>query len=151
MKLIHNIFTFAFLTSINSMLYSVTVKASFERLYFYLVIKNNETLHYFLGGDFILRSAYERETIITYNEAEDEAHVYTFNKALIRKLTDISQERPDECILESKGPEDAASFVVPKKYIKVKPPVKMNLTNEQKRERAERMRRIQKQSSVNEG
>ena len=36
----------------------------------------------------------ERETIITYNEAENIANVYTMNRKLSRKLSDLSQEYP---------------------------------------------------------
>lgn len=38
----------------------------------------------------------ERETIITYNEAEPTASVYTMNGALIRKLDGLAQSRPGD-------------------------------------------------------
>ena len=39
-------------------------------------------------------TAYERETIINYNEAEQTASVYTHNKTLRRTLDKLAQERP---------------------------------------------------------
>lgn len=42
-------------------------------------------------------TAYERETIIGYNEAEQTASVYTHNKALRRTLDKLAQERPEDC------------------------------------------------------
>lgn len=36
----------------------------------------------------------ERETIITYNEAENIANVYTMNRKLSRKPSDMAQEYP---------------------------------------------------------
>lgn len=97
---------------------------------------------------YISRSNYERETIINFNEEELTASIYTFNRSLTNKLTKLSQERPEECKVDSAGPEDAASFIVPKKWIKVKPPATMNLTDEQKKERSDRMKAIQ-QSRAN--
>lgn len=38
----------------------------------------------------------ERETIITFNEKEPTASVYTMNGALIRKLDSLTQSRPDD-------------------------------------------------------
>ena len=37
---------------------------------------------------------YERETIITFNEAEADCEVYTYNPKLIRKLTERCESRP---------------------------------------------------------
>lgn len=41
-------------------------------------------------------SKLERETIITYNEAEAEAEIYTYHRPLQRKLEKLAQERPEE-------------------------------------------------------
>lgn len=38
----------------------------------------------------------EQETIITFNEAEKTASVYTMNAALIRKLEGLTERRPDD-------------------------------------------------------
>lgn len=89
-----------------------------------------------------MRSAYERETVIDFNEEEDEASVYTFNKKLIRKLLSLVNLKPDECKIDYRGPEDSISFVIPKNWIKINPPRTVNLTDEQKQERSERMKRI---------
>jgi hypothetical protein len=99
---------------------------------------------------FQLRSAYERETIINFNEDEKQASVYTFNQSLKKRLKKFAIDRPDECKMTSEGPEDAASFLVPKKWVRIKPPAQYNLTDEQKQERAERMRRIHKEKQVSD-
>lgn len=99
-----------------------------------------------------MRSQYEKETIINFNEEEKTASVYTFNKHMLKKLKELSEIRPDECRLESEGPEDAASFIVPKKWVRIRPSAKYNLTDEQKKERADRMRRIkQEKQNSDEG
>lgn len=44
----------------------------------------------------------ERETIITYNDAEKTANVYTMNRKLSRKLLAMAQEYPSEYELPKK-------------------------------------------------
>lgn len=66
---------------------------------------------------------YEQETIILFNEAEKTASVYTHNRALIRKLEKLAEDRPDDCRLKRKDPENrAAEYIVPKKWIKINAP-----------------------------
>lgn len=85
------------------------------------------------------RTNIERETIINYNQEEDTATVYTWSKPLIRKLTELLDVRDD--IQRKNGDDECATFIVPKTWIKVSPPRTVNLTEEQKAERAERMRK----------
>ena len=82
-------------------------------------------------------SNYERETIINYNNEDDTATVYTHHKALMNKLNKllggnvhISMVRQDE---------ESATYIVPKKWIKVQPPRQMNYTDEQRAEMAARL------------
>ena len=68
-------------------------------------------------------SLYERETIITYNEAESEASVYTHNKALRRTLDKLAQERPEDCRVDRGGHGGAAAdYTIPKAWVKIRPP-----------------------------
>ena len=92
-------------------------------------------------------SLYERETIITYNEAEKEANVYTHNKALLRKLEAWAKERPEECHMR-RGDDMAADYIVPKKWVKVLPP--RILTGEQKAKKLANLRKNHKINSTAE-
>lgn len=83
-------------------------------------------------------TAYEKETIINYNAAEKVASIYTHDRSLIRKLMDLAKTRED--IVIEYGNEDCASFIVPKKWIKVN--AGRILTDEERSARAERMRNI---------
>lgn len=82
---------------------------------------------------------YEQETIITYNEEEGTAGVYTHNKSLLRKLEQLSRARPDECKLEemSRGGQ-AADYIIPKSWVKITP--KRLLTEAEKAQRLEAVR-----------
>ena len=85
------------------------------------------------------RTNAERETIIRYDNEDDLANVYTWNKPLIRKLLALELERQDvQC---KHSDEEYATFIVPKSWVKVSPPRTRNLTEEQKAEAADRMRR----------
>lgn len=83
----------------------------------------------------------ERETIITYNEAEPVASVYTMNGALIRKLEGLTESRPDEARRVKNHPDGAQEYEVPKKWIRVQPP--RVLTDEQKAAMTARFRKPQ--------
>ena len=65
----------------------------------------------------------ERETVITYNEQEKTAVVYTCNPVLKRKLDGLTAARPDECKLLRRFPDGVGvEYEVPKKWVKVSPP-----------------------------
>ena len=83
----------------------------------------------------------ERETIITYNEAEPVASVYTMNGALIRKLESLTESRPGEARRVKNHPDGAQEYEVPKKWIRVQPP--RVLTDEQKAAMTARFRKPQ--------
>ena len=85
----------------------------------------------------------ERETIINFNEEEQEARIYTFNKALQTRLRKLSSERPKDCCLD---PDDrltgngAAAFIVPKRWVKVAPPRTVTMSEEQAEAARERLK-----------
>lgn len=92
------------------------------------------------------RTAIERETIINYNNEENTANVYTWHKSLINKLFNLLDERDDiQC---KYADEECATFIVPKSWIKVSPPKTRTLTDEQRAEAAERLRRAREAKNV---
>lgn len=67
-------------------------------------------------------SRYEQETIITYNEEEGRADIYTHNKALLRKLEKLAQERPEECKLgKASHGGQASDYIIPKAWVRITP------------------------------
>lgn len=83
----------------------------------------------------------ERETIITYNEAEPTASVYTMNGALIRKLDGLAQSRPSDARRVKTYPDGAQEYEVPKKWVKISPP--RVYSEEQKNAMVERLKKAQ--------
>lgn len=83
----------------------------------------------------------ERETIITYNELEKTASVYTHNRRLRHKLDTLTESHPDDCQLIREDHEgQAKEYQVPRKWIKVSPPRKAReLTEDQRKINAERL------------
>lgn len=63
---------------------------------------------------------YERETIITFNEAEQTANVYTCNKALIHKLDGFCKNH--SVIIRVQEDEFSKTYKLPKKLISIRQP-----------------------------
>ena len=82
-------------------------------------------------------SNYERETIITFNEAEPTAVVYTCNRKLQNKLNKLVGDNSN--ISVRRKDDESVTYVVPKKWIKVSSPRQVNYTDEQKAAMAERL------------
>lgn len=64
----------------------------------------------------------ERETIITFNETQEPAEVFTHNPAMIRKLDALTDQRPEEvtcCRAETINGVELREYRVPKKWVKV--------------------------------
>lgn len=79
----------------------------------------------------------EQETIINYNQSGDTASVYTFNPTLIKQLDRLAKEY-DTVIKESET-ESSRTYIIPKKWVKIRPPRKMSDENKQKA--AERLKK----------
>ena len=56
-------------------------------------------------------SAYERETIILFNETSEPAEVFTYNKRMIRKLDRLAQKFPDEFKLKSGNGDGGMTYI----------------------------------------
>lgn len=74
----------------------------------------------------------EQETIISFNEEEQTANVYTFNGSLKRKLAGLAEERPEECRLKLRKDYGLEEYTIPKKWVRVTPP---RVISEEERQR----------------
>ena len=61
----------------------------------------------------------EQETIVLYNEAEDEASIYSFNKSMIRRLEKYAQKHPDIAHKGRQYADGAAEYLLNKKYLSI--------------------------------
>jgi hypothetical protein len=66
----------------------------------------------------------ELETYINYNNASDECHIYTCNKAIIKKLDEYVKKFPNEYKLD-KQDNCSKSYITNKKYITIRSPKTM--------------------------
>ena len=93
---------------------------------------------------------FERETIIGYNESPDNAHVYTSNAALQRKLEALGV-KPVR-IHKFEGKICAKDYEVPKRWIKVSPPREMSMEQREKQRQRMLSRRVASEVELpNEG
>ena len=82
---------------------------------------------------------WEQETIINYNEEDKTADVTTWRPSLIRKLDALAEQYPDEC-KAIKKPNSAPQYIVPKKWIVVRKPRTVTMTEERKAHMAEMLK-----------
>ena len=65
---------------------------------------------------------YEQETVISFNEEDAAANVYTHNQKLTKKLKELSLKFPDQFYPEKGIRDGAVCYSVPKKCIGIRPP-----------------------------
>lgn len=63
---------------------------------------------------------YEKETIILFNEAEDEASIYTFNAGLKRRLAKFSRKYPALCRMVKSTAEGSVTYVMDKSRLSIR-------------------------------
>lgn len=84
----------------------------------------------------------EKETVIVYDEQHKTAQVFTYSPKLIRKLQKKIDAGEDGFkLIRENAAEGSYCFEVPKKCVRISSITKCNLTDEQRKQRAERMRK----------
>lgn len=63
---------------------------------------------------------YEKETIILFNEGEDEASIYTYNAGLRKRLAAFSKKHPDLCRMEKSCDQGGVSYVLDKSRLSIR-------------------------------
>ena len=84
---------------------------------------------------------------MNYNDEKKDGTVYTCNAALIRKMDRLTAQYPEDVRLFRED-EVSKSYYVPKRWLKISPPRKTNITDRQREILSERMRAI-KQHRLN--
>lgn len=72
-------------------------------------------------GDEMSRSRLEQETIIVFNEAEEEAEVYTHKKSWIKKLDQMCKDFPSQ-VRKKLFDDYSKTYYVSKKLISIRIP-----------------------------
>lgn len=67
-------------------------------------------------------SRLEQETIIVFNEQEQEAIIETFKSSLIKRLNKLCKEYPDKFKFVSEYTEGCRKYIVSKKYVRIGSP-----------------------------
>lgn len=89
-----------------------------------------------------------RETSVEYLSCDDHATFYSSEAKWIRKITALQSEYPDDITITHQD-EDSIIAHIPKIWLKIKPPRKMTLTDEQRLAAAERMSNARKKKGSN--
>ena len=64
----------------------------------------------------------EKETVVSFNEAEATASVYTHNEALKRQLLELCRSYPEQVCQTAANDWGGLTFDLPKKWLRVVPP-----------------------------
>jgi len=73
---------------------------------------------------------YERETVITFNDAEQEARVYTCSPVMLRKMDSMVKNCPG--IWVEKQDEVSKTYICPKRLVSVRKPPRLSDEQRQK-------------------
>lgn len=86
----------------------------------------------------------ENENMIEFLDNDKEATVTLHDMRLKNRVMKLAEEYPDEVTIKAMPEKNHGYLVahVPKKWVKINPPVKIELSEEQRQERRERMLRI---------
>lgn len=94
----------------------------------------------------------ERETIITFNAAEDTAEVYTADPVYIRKLDKLCERFPDTYKfmeeLSDKRCKESKTYSMPKRLVKFRSPITREINEEQRAALAERLRKARESKNI---
>ncbi len=85
----------------------------------------------------------ERETIVTFNEGEPAAEIFTYNTRIKRRLQELCPLHPADVRQVKDNGEGGVTYQCPKSWIRINPPrTSINLTEEQREQRRENMRKL---------
>ena len=88
-----------------------------------------------------------KETSVEYISSEDYATFYSSEAKWIRKIKSLQSEYPTEIALVDES-DEFIMVHIPKSWLKIKPPRKMTLTDEQRAAAAERMSNARKKKGT---
>ena len=63
---------------------------------------------------------YEKETIVLFNEADEEAHIQTYNAGLRKRLEAFSKNYPDLCRLDMSMGQGGVSYRIDKARLSIR-------------------------------
>ncbi len=87
----------------------------------------------------------ERETIVVFNEGEQIAEIFTYNARIKRRLQELCPLHPADVRQIKDNGEGGVTYQCPKSWIRINPPrTSINLTEEQREQRRENMRKLHK-------
>lgn len=76
--------------------------------------------------------AEEKETSVIFDETNSPAMVYTWNKAMKKRIKELAEMYPNDVHIESYSLGDSISCTLPKKWVKINPPRKLSSNTRKK-------------------
>lgn len=88
-----------------------------------------------MNSDFMFR-----ETDIDHVNGVEHCNVTTGDKVVKNRLAKLAKEHPDQVVLMADNADSSVWYHVPWKWIQIRPPRKINMSEERRQELAEKMR-----------
>ena len=63
---------------------------------------------------------YEKETIVLFNEADEEAHIQTYNAGLRKRLESFSKKHPELCRHDLPNEQGGVSYLIDKSRLSIR-------------------------------
>ena len=81
------------------------------------------------------------ETEFDHAQGSDTASISTGERSVINLLSRLAKRHPDECVLIAENTDGSVYYRIPWKWFTIRPPRKLNLTDEQRQTLGERLRK----------
>jgi hypothetical protein len=88
---------------------------------------------------------YEQETTITHMGSDGYAEVYSCEPGMLKKLAKLARQSPD--VIEQHSDISGTIYAVPWSFIRVTTPRKLHLSEKERRNRSNRMKRWNRKQS----
>lgn len=82
----------------------------------------------------------ERETTVNIYATDNMMSVYSSDPVMLGKLFTLAEQHPDDVKVE-RADQYGATVILPQKWLKIAPPIKRNLTDEQRAEMSARAKK----------
>ena len=90
----------------------------------------------------------EIETTITYLQEDKTMTVFTAQRKWLNKLTKYANEPNSSVKITHENADGSKIFEVPVNWLKISPPRKSNMTEEQKLKAAERLKKVRNKNGL---
>lgn len=84
------------------------------------------------------------ETVFEHAAGRDYYGITTGERPVKNRLAKLAEQHPSECVCMAQNEDGSVFYHVPARWVTIRPPKKVEMTEERKAELAERMRNLRR-------